>query len=212
MSKIRVALVEDEINWLKMMTNYLNKDDSIIVVGTATNKEDAINLARLIDIDILIMDINLSGNKSDGILAALEIMQFTKIKIIMLTSLNNEELITDSFAIGAVNYISKSDYREIPNAIHDAYKNSSPFQVLIKDYCRLKSEEHLNFLTPAEKEIFKLLEQGYSKSQIEKELYKSPNTLKTQIKGILSKLGVVNCKEAVKKVHLKWFVKEKYNK
>jgi DNA-binding NarL/FixJ family response regulator len=189
MDKIRVAIVEDDLGWLKAMTSFLNKEDDLIVTGTATNREEAIMMAKSILCDIILMDINLDENKRDGILAAAEILQSVNVKIIMLTSLKEDEVILDSFTAGAENYISKDKYLEIPNAIRTAYNNDSPMNVLLQEFAKLKRDEQLKDLTHAEKEVYELLEKGYTKSRIEKELYKTDNTIKSQIKRILRKLG-----------------------
>src|SRR5665647_871753 len=207
MDKIQVAIVEDDLGWLKALTSFLNKQDDILVEGTATNREDAVNLARTSIFDVIIMDINLNENKRDGILAAVEILQSVKVKIIMLTSLKDDEIITDSFTAGAVNYISKENYEEIPNAIRAAFHNDSPIEVLLGEYSKLKRDEQLKDLSSSEKQVFDLLEQGYSKSRIELTLFKTANTVKSQVKQILRKLGVSNSKEAVFKVKTKGLLK-----
>lgn len=94
MGKIRVAIVEDDPDWLKAMIRFLNKTNDLLIIGTATNKEEAILLAKDWDVDVILMDINLSENKYDGIYAAIEIGEVSSAKIIMLTSLNEEHLIT----------------------------------------------------------------------------------------------------------------------
>ena len=86
MNKIKVAIVEDDSVWLKALTSFLNFQEDIIVAEMATNKEDAVNMARTSLVDVIIMDINLNENKRDGILAAVEILESVKVKIIMLTS------------------------------------------------------------------------------------------------------------------------------
>ena len=200
MDKIQVAIVEDDLGWLKALTSFLNKQDDILVEGTATNREDAVNLARTSIFDVIIMDINLNENKRDGILAAVEILQSVKVKIIMLTSLKDDEIITDSFTAGAVNYISKENYIEIPNAIRTAFHNDSPIEVLLNEFSKLKREEQLKELSCSEKQVYDLLEKGYTKVGIESKLYKTANTVKSQVKQILRKLGVSSSKEAVLKV------------
>lgn len=203
MNKIKVAIVEDDLGWLKAMTSFLNKENDILVAGTATNREDAVNLARTTLFDVIIMDINLNENKRDGILAAVEILQLANVKIIMLTSLKEDQIVLESFTAGAVNYISKEKYLEIPNAIRTAYNNDSPIEVLLNEFSKLKRDEQLKDLTQSEKQVYDLLEKGYTKSRIESELYKTANTIKSQIKQILKKLGVTSSKEAVMKVKTK---------
>lgn len=203
MNKIKVAIVEDDLGWLKAMTSFLNKENDILVAGTATNREDAVNLARTTLFDVIIMDINLNENKRDGILAAVEILQLVNVKIIMLTSLKEDQIVLESFTAGAVNYISKEKYLEIPNAIRTAYNSDSPIEILLNEFSKLKRDEQLKDLTQSEKQVYDLLEKGYTKSRIETELYKTANTVKSQIKQILKKLGVTSSKEAVMKVKTK---------
>lgn len=213
MDKIKVLVVDDDLAWAKVMNSFLNKQEDIIVVATAKNKEEAIKLAHDIEIDVILMDINLTGNQRDGVIAAIEIQEFSTSKIIMLTSLNDQEIIKDSFTVGAVDYISKEDYLDIPRAVRKTFYGNSPYQVVLEDYVRLKREEQLKDLTAAEREIFNLIEQGYTQAQIEEKLIKTKNTLRTQIKKIIKKLGVSSSKEAIKKVKTKGILlKEDYIK
>ncbi|MHB8065901.1 MAG: response regulator transcription factor [Ruminiclostridium sp.] len=200
MEKIKVVIVEDDINFLKAMTTFINRQQDMLIVGTATTKSTAIEIAKGVQFDVILMDINLNENMCDGILATVEILQFSSSKIIMLTSLKQNEIVLDSFTAGAVNYISKEKYRDIPPAIRASYYNDSPIEVLLNKFSELQRQEQLKDLTNTEKEVFELLEQGYSKNMIETEMYKSQNTVKTQVKKILRKLGVRSSREAVDKV------------
>ncbi len=203
MENIRVAIVEDDLIFQKAITNFINKQPDMMVVGIASNKDEAIGLAKSLEIDLILMDINLNGNESDGIVAAIEIVKFRNAKIIMLTGIDDASTIVDSFTAGALHYILKENYLEIPNTIRLLYKNEMPFKLLISEFSRLKKEEQLQELSGPEKEIFKLIEQGYTQAEIGLKLYKTQNTIKTQIKSILKKLKVKNTKEAVEKVSLK---------
>jgi Response regulator containing a CheY-like receiver domain and an HTH DNA-binding domain len=80
--------------------------------------------------------------------------------------------------------------------------------LLINEFSRLKKEEQLQDLSTPEKEIFNLIEQGYTQAAIGQKLFKTQNTIKTQIKSILKKLKVKNTKEAVEKVRLKGIAKK----
>ncbi len=208
MENIRVAIVEDDLIFQKAITNFINKQPDMMVVGVASNKIEAIGLAKLLEFDLILMDINLNGNESDGIVAAIEILKFGNVKIIMLTGIDDAATIVDSFTAGALQYILKENYLEIPNAIRLLYKNEMPFKLLINEFCRLKKEEQLQDLSGPEKEIFNLIEQGYTQAEIGQKLYKTQNTIKTQIKSILKKLKVKNTKEAVEKVSLKGIAKK----
>lgn len=207
--KIKVAIVEDNVEWLELMKNFLAREKDIEIVGTASDREKGLEMAKTTDIDVLLMDINLSENNCDGIDATLDILQHKKIKIIMLTSLNSQDIITDSFTAGAVNFVSKTNYREIPNAIRATHLEVSPIEVLLQEYTKLKYEEQLRTLTSAEKEIYELLEKGYKRTEIEEKLFKTESTIKNQINKILKKLNVSSCKEAIKKVNSRG-LKSKY--
>ncbi len=203
MENIRVAIVEDDLIFQKSITNFINKQPDMLVVGVVSNKDDAIGLAKSLKIDLVLMDINLSGNESDGIVAAIEILKFSNAKIIMLTGIDDASTIVDSFTAGALYYVLKENYMEIPNTIRLLHKNETPFKLLINEFSRLKKEEQLQDLSAPEKEIFNLIEQGYTQAEIGQKLYKTQNTIKTQIKSILKKLKVKNTKEAVKKIEFK---------
>lgn len=208
MKKIRIAIVEDDINWLKSMVNFLSRYNDMEVAGTALSSNEAFQLVGNCDIDVLLLDINLSGNKRDGIFAAVEILQIKSIKIIMLTSLSDEDIIIDAFNAGAVNYIIKDKYQMLPDVIRKTMEGPSPINVLLKEFQRMKHEEQLKEFSPSEKELFSYMEKGYTQLQIEKLLYKTQSTIKTQVKSILRKLKVSSSKEAVKKVKNRGLTKD----
>lgn len=200
MEKIKIILVEDDPDWIRIMTDFINNCDDLEICAVANTKEQAVKVVGVTPADVVLMDINLSENKQDGVLAALEILQQYQIKIVMLTSLNIPEIITDSFTAGAIDYVLKDNYSQLPAIIRRVANETTPMEILLKEYSRLKREEQLQTLTTAEREVFELLEAGYTLEQIENKLYKTHNTLKTQLKKILSKLNVRTRVEALKKI------------
>jgi DNA-binding NarL/FixJ family response regulator len=203
MEKIKILIVDDDMNWLNMLRIFLNWENDLFVIGIASTQSEAVQLVKTLDLDVVLLDINLTGDQFDGIETARLLCEIKPIHPIMLTGLNIQELIPASFAAGAVNYFSKTDFKALPEAIRDAYRNSSPMKVLLKDYIKIKLDEQLQVLTPAEKEIFNYIEQGYSHARIAKILCKAESTLKSQINHLLKKLDAKNCKEAITKVKQK---------
>jgi NarL family two-component system response regulator LiaR len=203
MGEIKIAIVEDDVDWLKMMIAFLNEEKEFMIVGTATDKNEAVQLAKAVDIDFIIMDINLSGNKTDGIQAASEIGGFSKAKIIMLSILDESEIIIDSFTFGAVSFVPKNKFQNIPVFIKELAAQKTPFEILLQDYQRLKRKEHLAVLTATELETFTLLEQGLTQREIALKLIKSEDTVKIQVTSILKKLNVHSVVDAIKKANLK---------
>lgn len=200
---IKVLLVEDDPDWIKAMTAFLNHEEDILVVGAAMQSEEAIRLARTLEFDVVLMDIQLTEGGLEGIYTAVEIHEIHPAKIIMLTSMNDEQVITQAFTAGAVNYIEKTRFKEIPQAIRNAYHHPTAIEALLKEFTRLKREEQLKELTAAEREVYELIEEGYTQPQMEQKLFKAESTLKNQVGKILKKLGVKSSKEAVEKVRRK---------
>ncbi len=198
---IRVAIVEDDPDWLILMTDFLNRETDIKVVATASTKEDAIILAEQSpDIHVVLMDINLSDNLCDGINAALHFYENTDAKVVMLTAYSEKELIRNAFTAGACNYISKENYREIPTTIRSAYKGPNPMDVLLEEYRMMREMNLVKELTPSEREVLSLARDGLTRTQIQTKLYKSENTIKTQVSSILKKLQVGSLQDAVKRI------------
>ncbi|MNW37342.1 Transcriptional regulatory protein LiaR [compost metagenome] len=189
MTSIRIMLVEDDPFWRDHISADLTDEADIEVVGVATTKEEAIDMASRINIDVILMDINLTGNNLDGLEAAEHILrQQTNhdTKIIMLTSITEAEIVMKSFRLGALNYINKSSYQDILNAIRDAYSGKASIH---SDAAKvMRNEVQLMELSPTEREVFDLRKTGLSKREISEKLHKSTNTIKTQLRSIKNKL------------------------
>ncbi|MFF0830781.1 response regulator [Brevibacillus sp. NPDC003359] len=209
MNPIRVFLVEDDPVWRKGLIDFLNKEPDLTVVGEAGFKAEAIERFLPAEADVVLMDINLTENNLDGIETAIEFMALqADCKIIMLTSLTDEAVIVESFSAGAVNYISKSSFKEIPDAIRAAHNSQSAIHptaaaALRNEFLRLKNDENQKLLSPAERDILQLIHQGHTQTQIEQSLHITKRTIKNHINRILKKMGVKTSKEAAAKASQK---------
>jgi NarL family two-component system response regulator LiaR len=206
MSKIKILLVDDDPEWLNAMEVFLESFPDIAIVGAATTRNEAVSMARSLEIDVVLMDINLTETQYDGIYADAEISRLKKVKILMLTALDDEDIVLNSYIAGAVNFISKSQYQAIPEAIRATYHNYSPVEIVLRDYLRLKEAEQVQSLTRSEREILAFAEEGLSRAQISRKLHKSEQTIKNQIGAILKKLGVSRMKDAIVKVKTKGII------
>lgn len=203
MDKIKVLLIDDDKNWLESLKLYLNSFDYIEVAGTVSNSEELeIFKVQLNDVHIILIDIQLNNDMGSGIYIASELSKYNS-KIIMVTSVDDEKTILDSFAAGAVNYILKSEYRQIPYIIKLMTTKNFPIEILANNYVKQQEEKMISSLTYSEKEVLKLIKDGYSQAEISYILCKSKGTIKCQINKILKKLGVKSSKEAIKKVSLR---------
>lgn len=195
---IRVAIVEDDLVWVSLIREYVDRQDDMEVVATAVSKDETIAIVnRQVPFDVVLMDINLSGNRSDGITAALHVCEHTEAKVVILSGMSDKDLITDSFSAGACNFIRKDQYKRLPDAIRSAHNDTTPIEVLLDDYRMLREIDMVKDLTPCEKDILRLSREGLSRSEIQATLMKSENTVKSQIKSLKRKLNVRTLQEAV---------------
>jgi two-component system, NarL family, response regulator DevR len=180
-------LVEDDPRWQRDIVDDLEKESDLEVVRVVSSKEEAIEAAKDIEMDVILMDINLTENNMDGIEATLEIYSLGKeIKIIMLTALGDRDTIVKAIEFGAVNYVNKSSFLDILECIRSAYRNEVSLHpdatgAILREI-RLKS------LTPMEKNIYTLKEEGYTRPQMAQYFHTTLDTIGTHMKNISRKL------------------------
>jgi two-component system, NarL family, response regulator DevR len=180
-------LVEDDPRWQKDLWDDLQAEPDIEVVKVVSSKEEAIDTVNELPIDIILMDINLTENNLDGIEATLEIINLGKgIKIIMLTSLSDRDTIVKAIEYGAVNYVNKSSFLDIVKCIREAYHN----QVSLHPDATgaILREIRLKSLTPMEKNIYNLKEEGYTRPQMAQYFHTTLDTIGSHMKNISRKL------------------------
>ncbi|MGM0879594.1 MAG: response regulator [Bacillota bacterium] len=216
MSNIRVWIVEDDPDWLRGLVAYLDKEQDIDVVWTSNQAEDVRQvllgeLQTLPPVDVVLMDIMLDG-RPEGILLAEETAASTGARVIMLTSMEEKELIFRSFQAGAIDYQIKSEFESLPDAVRSAYKSQSPINAAVaermrEEFRRLKQLERefeakkLNdLITPSELQLLNLIDQGYTQPQIADKLVVSIRTVKNHVNHILKKLNLTGSREAASKV------------
>ncbi|MFI8658032.1 response regulator transcription factor [Priestia megaterium] len=195
MDKIKLMIVEDDSVWMQSISEYVQKDNDIIVVEQAYNKEEVLQI-DCTNVDVVLLDLSLSKEEKDdenlsGLEVASHLYKKGLNKIIMLTSWDEKDIILECFDKGVVNYITKTSYKDIPNAVREAYKgkvniHSDVSNVLIGE---LRKERKMKILTPIEREVYSLKEQGLSRVQIAEKLYKSVETIKSQWRIIKNKIN-----------------------
>lgn len=210
MASIRILIVEDDKDWQRGLTAYLSKEADIEVTARARTKEEALIAIEQENFDVALMDIML-GEEASGIELAQRICQDGTARVIMLTSLQEKEMIFDAFKVGAVDYLVKSDFEDIPEAIRSAYRKESPMNAFVaqqmrEEFRRLKKLEHdfrvkemKDLITPAELQVLQMIDKGYTQTDIADKLFVSLRTIKVHVGHILRKMGSGSSKEAAKK-------------
>lgn len=189
---IKVILVEDDPFWQKNISMYIEKEaDDIEVIKIVDSKEKVLEIVENeSQIDIVLMDINLTAANLDGI-EIIEILSKQKIKAIALTSINEQDVIVESFESGAVNYINKSSIYDIILAIREAIEGRNQIHsdaagaLLVK----MREEKKLRSLTSSEREVYNLEKKGYKKRDIAEHLYKTIDTIKKHSRSWRRKLN-----------------------
>ncbi|MGP1403434.1 MAG: response regulator [Catonella sp.] len=211
MGKIRILIADDFVYLREDLTELINSQEDMEVVGEAESGSEIIELAEKSDYDIILMDIEMEQTNA-GILAAEKIRDKNPdAGIIFLTAHETKEMIVTAMGAGAVDYVVKGVGDEVLLMhIRNAYEGNPVMQSRVRDtvmqeYARLqRSERSLLFfincisnLTGAERELVKLLLQGSKVSEIADIRRVENSTVKTQIKSLLRKFGCSRSKEVV---------------
>lgn len=211
MGKIRILIADDFVYLREDLTELINSQDDMEVVGEAESGSEIIELAEKSDYDIILMDIEMEQTNA-GILAAEKIRdKNSDAGIIFLTAHETKEMIVTAMGAGAIDYVVKGVGDEVLLMhIRNAYEGNPVMQSRVRDtvmqeYARLqRSERSLLFfincisnLTGAERELVKLLLQGSKVSEIADIRRVENSTVKTQIKSLLRKFGCSRSKEVV---------------
>ncbi|BBI32986.1 response regulator transcription factor [Cohnella abietis] len=211
MDNIKVWIVEDDKDWLRGLKSFLGAQSGIEVIFTADNPE-AVRQAlesEAHEADVVLMDIMLDGVPA-GITLAEEVALSIGARVIMLTSMEEKEFIFSAFQAGAIDYQIKSDFEALPDAIKAAARRESPIsssaaEQMREEFRRLKRLERefevkkmQDLITPSELELLKLIDKGYTQTEIASRLVISIRTVKNHVNHVLKKLGSKGSKEAAK--------------
>ncbi|ADU31168.1 response regulator [Evansella cellulosilytica] len=188
--KIRLLVVDDHEMVRMGLITFLQLEDDIEVVGEASNGKEAITLARELSPDVILMDLLM--DEMNGIDATRELTN-DDVKIIVLTSYLDDEMLFPVMEAGAFSYILKtSSANEIVEAIRKAHKGVPTFQgqVTQKMFHQMRSKPKHEELTNREREVLALIGQGKTNKDIAETLHIGIKTVKTHVSHILSKLEV----------------------
>jgi NarL family two-component system response regulator LiaR len=197
---IRVMLVDDHNVVRSGLATFLRAYDDLELVAEARNGLEAVRLCREKQPDVILMDLMMP--EMDGIEATHAILaEYPEIKIIAMTSFEDQQLVQGVLAAGAISYLIKNvTSDELAKAIRDAYSGRStlsPEAARVLVQATRPSKQPLFDLTEREQEVLSLVVQGHSNQKIADALVISITTVKAHISNILSKLGVSSRSEAI---------------
>jgi len=212
MQKIKVLIVDDQSLMRDGLKTIIDLEPDMEVLGTCENGRVAIEKSKILHPDVILMDIRMP--EVNGVEATKIIKKhFPNIKIIILTTFDDDEYIIDALSYGASGYLLKDiDGDKLINSIRDAYDGTllMPGNIAAKLVSKLKeSNKSPNNLSKAESnvyyeklsereiEIAKLMLEGLSNKEIASELFITQGTVKNYISSIYGKIGVRDRTNAV---------------
>jgi len=196
---IRVMLVDDHNVVRSGLATFLRAYEDLELVGEAKNGSEALNLCHQKVPNVILMDLMMP--EMDGIAATRAILaDYPDVKIIAMTSFEEEQLVHGVLAAGAISYLLKNvSSDELAKAIRDAASGRStlsPEAARVLVQATRPTKQPLFDLTEREREVLNLVVQGHSNQQIAETLVISITTVKAHISSILSKLQVSSRAEA----------------
>jgi len=208
MEPIKLLLVDDHALFRKGVASALASHTDIEVVGEASNGEEALNKARDLMPDVILMDISMPG--CDGLEATRRIKaEIPYVKIIILTVAEQDESLFEAIKSGAHGYLLKTiEPRPLLEALRGVFKGEAPISRLtaskiLREFARRSQRSApqeappLGKLSPRETEILELLTKGATNKEIAATLCISIHTVKNHLQNIMDKLHIQNRAQAV---------------
>jgi DNA-binding NarL/FixJ family response regulator len=203
---IRLLICDDQAIVCEGLRAILEPVRQIKVVGVANNGVDAIDLTRTTQPDLVLMDLKMP--RMNGIQATKAIReQFPDVRILVLTTYDEDEWVIDAIRCGASGYVLKDTPQEdLIKAIMETMKGWSHIdpQVagkILKHVAHqpdrvLPERKLISQLSEREREVLRLLASGLSNADIAQTLFLSDGTVKNYVSIIFSKLGVADRTQA----------------
>ena len=201
---IRILLADDQSIVREGLASLLETQSDLEIVGEAENGKIAVERSLILKPDIILMDIRMPV--MDGV-AAIRILtqQAPEIKILVLTTFDDDEYVTQAMTYGAKGYLLKDtpsvELAQAIRSVNRGYTQLGPglFEKAIqrdREAIALNSQTpptippELAGLTSREKEVLQLIARGYNNREIAAELYITERTVKNHVNSILRRLNL----------------------
>jgi len=214
---IRVLLADDQVLFAETLKTVIEmRAEDIEIVGLAYNGREAVEAAGRLNPDIILMDVRMPV--MDGVQAAIRIhRKHPEIRIMMLTTFDDDAYVHDALAGGAVGYLLKNmpsaDLMNSIRAVNNGTMQISPAVAaqlvrprenqMPEEAERLAEEEpeqtyNIEVLSRREREILYLMSRGYDNPHIASKLFIADQTVKNHISRIYHKLNIHDRMSAMK--------------
>jgi DNA-binding NarL/FixJ family response regulator len=209
MGEIRVLVADDQQLVREGLRVLLDLAPGIRVVGEAGDGAEAVERARQIRPDVVLMDVRMP--KLDGVGATRKVREMCPdVQVIILTTFDDDEYVFEGLRAGAAGYLLKDvPSEQLAEAIRaaargEAFIQPSVTRKVVAEFTRLAEREHrrreqplVEPLSARELEVLALLAEGLSNQEIAGRLTIAPGTVKNHVSNVLSKLDARDRTQAV---------------
>ncbi len=201
---IRLLLVDDQSLVRQGLQAMLEIETDLEVIGSANNGREALEQVESLHPDVVLMDLRMP--EMDGREATRRIcQQFPMVKVLVLSTFDDDQYIADSIQAGAMGYLLKDmpadELAQIIRLVHRGYTQLAPglMEKLMSSSPSVSnldtSEQILPELTQCtsrEQEVLKLIKQGLTNRDIAQKLHVSEGTIKSHVSHLLTRLNLRN--------------------
>jgi len=210
MNKIKILIVDDHPMMREALQTAFESEDDLEMIGEAPDAIKALKMLETIKPDIIMMDMLLPG--MSGLEAIEKIIESNpQAKILVLSSMEDEERIVAAIQAGALGYFPKTAPRtyllEAIRKVADGIPYM-PAGITLKLFQGLRKAKIIQptndtqiSLTSRQQEILSLLSEGHSDGEIGKLLHLEESTVRAHLHHILQRLGLKNRTQAVAYAH-----------
>lgn len=201
---IRIVICDDQEIVCQGLRTILSHDNRIQVIGIVNDGQQAIEMAIKHQPDLILMDLKMPG--MNGIQATQHIHQrLPEIKILILTTYDDDEWLFDAIRAGASGYLLKDTPAQqliesiVGTASGNNYIDPKITGKLLNNIVQQRQQptpSHIQ-LTEREREILQRMARGLSNADIARELYLSEGTVRNYTSAIFARLGVSDRTQAV---------------
>lgn len=194
---IRILFADDHSIVRRGLVSLIQPEPDMVVVGEATDSNEAVRLAGQLHPDVVVMDLNMPG--FGGIEATRQLLRFLPhVRVLILTFHEDESMFRAAMSAGAAGYIMKrAADAELVQAIRvvasgQPYVHPQFLNSLLRGYTNTEAAPTLSAqaLTAREEEVLVLLARGYTNREAAEALHISVRTVESHRANLMSKLGL----------------------
>jgi two-component system response regulator NreC len=205
--KIKLLIADDHAILRQGLRRILEAEPDMAVIGEAATGTDAVKRARQLKPDVVILDISMPDQ--DGIESLRQIVKtLPTARVLILTVHTEHHVISEAVSAGAAGYLAKDSLdHELVSAVRTVVHGGTVFSPNVSKRLAETSQatqpapsgyRSLENLTSREREVFLLLAEGKSPSEVASSLFVSPKTVHTHRQHIMEKLGLRTTTELIR--------------